>query len=174
MKTVLNIPHSVHKDLKKHLLPKHQADEEAAFLFAEVKEKDGALQFNFQDWYVVRPDDYESRSPYHFELKQEIQAKIIKQAHELNACIIEFHSHIDQDYIRFSYTDWKGFAEFVPHVLWRLEGKPYVAVVVTNNDVDALVWVDSPQKPPELTVIKTEKQEIKPANNSLKPENNEW
>ncbi|MCF8332071.1 MAG: hypothetical protein K9H84_06430 [Bacteroidales bacterium] len=173
MKTILNIPQDVYKKIVKHLMPEHQTDEEAAFLFAEVVEQNESIYLNFRDWYAIKPIDYKSRSPYHFELKQETNSKIIKQAHDLNACIVEFHSHIDQKYIQFSYTDWLGFSEFVPHALWRLKGKPYLAVVVTRNDVDALVWT-TPQKPYKLTAIITEVQEITPANNSLKLENNEW
>lgn len=173
MKTILNIPPEVYMELQKHLLPNIHTNEEAAFVFADVVLYDERVELNYQDWYAVQPNDYKSRSAYHFELTHETNGRIIKRAHDLDACIIEFHSHIDQEFLRFSPTDWKGFSEFVPHVLWRLRGKPYVAIVVTIHGVDALVWTNGVKKPKELSMIKTGATEVLPTNNSLKQDNDE-
>jgi len=173
MKTILNIPPEVYMELQKHLLPNIHTNEEAAFVFADVVLYDERVELNYRDWYAVQPNDYKSRSAYHFELTHETNGRIIKRAHDLDACIIEFHSHIDQEFLRFSPTDWKGFSEFVPLVLWRLKGKPYVAIVVTIHGVDALVWTNGVKKPKELSMIKTGATEVLPTNNSLKQDNDE-
>ena len=53
----------------------------------------------------------------------------------------------------FSLTDQKGFQEFVPHVWWRLKGKPYVAVVVAQTDFDGVVWISDSVSPQYLDGI---------------------
>lgn len=174
MKTILNIPPEVYMELHKHLLPNLHTDEEAAFVFANAAFHDEKVELNYCDWYAVQPNDYESRSAFHFELTYETNGRIIKRAHDLDACIIEFHSHIDQEFVRFSPTDWMGFSEFVPLVLWRLKGKPYVAIVVTDHGIDALVWMNGAKKPKELSVIKTGSIEVLPTNNSLKHDSDVW
>lgn len=173
MKTILNIPSEVYMNLLKHLLPSEHTDEEAAFVFTKVSLHDEEIELNYQDWYAVQPNDYESRSAYHFELKAETNGMIIKRAHDLDTCIIEFHSHINPEFIQFSYTDRQGFLEFIPHIFWRLQRRPYVAIVVTTQGVDALVWMDNVKKPKGLSMIKIGETEVVPTNNSLKQINYE-
>ena len=57
-------------------------------------------------------DKFENRSSFHFELSDEIRAKIIKKAHDLDCSIIEFHSHLGYYPACFSSSDWCGFEEF--------------------------------------------------------------
>jgi hypothetical protein len=40
----------------------------------------------------------------------------------------------------FSGSDIAGFGEWVPHVRWRLRGRPYVALVFDGGVFDALAW----------------------------------
>lgn len=174
MNTTLYIPPEVYNELQRHLLPNIQTKEVAAFAFAKVFLHNEQMELLYQDWYAVQPIDYESRSAYHFELTHETSRRMIKYAHDLDACIIEFHSHIDQEFVRFSPTDWRGFSEFVPHVLWRLKGKPYVAIVLTTHGIDALVWSNNAQNPKGLNAIKIGEINLIPTNNSLKQSDHEW
>lgn len=157
-----------------HLLPAKKDEEEAAFLFVSVVEEADQMVLACLDWWKMSEDDFESRSAYHFELKPEVNAAVIKHAHDLNATVVEFHSHINQDHVRFSPTDWRGFLEFVPHVRWRLQGKPYVAVVVSGDNFDALVWRGESDTPSGLHAIQVGVQQYKPTNNSLKNGKYEW
>jgi len=43
----------------------------------------------------------------------------------------------------FSPSDIAGFREFVPHIHWRLKGKPYGAVVVAPASIDAALWEEN-------------------------------
>jgi len=140
MKTVLSIPSKVYNKLKNHLLPKMEDVEEAAFVFTSLFKNKNELIFKYKEWFPVKVDEFENRSSFHFELSDEIRAKIIKKAHDLDCSIIEFHSHLGYYPACFSYSDWCGFEEFVPHVLWRLKGKHYVAIVMARSGFDALVW----------------------------------
>jgi hypothetical protein len=40
-----------------------------------------------------------------------------------------------------------GLREWVPHLWWRLRGRPYGAVVVDGDTFDALAWVASADRP---------------------------
>ena len=54
--------------------------------------------------------------------------------------VAEFHSHPFNLPAEFSYADYCGLVETVPHMLWRLKRRPYVAVVIGPNDFDGIVW----------------------------------
>jgi hypothetical protein len=95
------------------------------------------------DWHPVPPEGFLSRSLYHLELADEMRADVIKEAHDLSCALIESHSHAGIYPAEFSPSDKKGFAEFVPHVLWRLKGRPYGAIVVAPNSIDALAWSEA-------------------------------
>ena len=74
------------------------------------------------------------------ELDDDVRAGVIKRAHNLNACLIEFHTHPMPGGACFSPSDIKGLKELAPQLLWRLKKRPYVAVVVAPDGLDALAW----------------------------------
>lgn len=102
------------------------------------------------------------RSPYHFELTEQMRATVIKKAHDLDASIVELHSHKGSRWAEFSESDLFGFQEFVPHVWWRLKGRPYIAVVVSHTSFDGLVWLTNPNIPQRLDGIVTENSFLRP------------
>lgn len=168
MRTELIIPKPIYDDLRSHLLPRNQENEEAAFIFATVLQSHDRIAFNFKELYKAKPQDFAFQSAYHFEFTDEVRGMVIKKAHDLNASIIEFHSHIDSEFIQFSPTDLSGFSDFGPHVLWRLKHKPYCAVVFTTQGFDALVWVDNVDEPLPLDGVKIDDKCLKPSKETLK------
>lgn len=153
MRTLLELPGDVHDSLWKHLLPEEPGPEEAAFIFALYGADNGIGIFRCVEWFPVPPGGFASRSPFHFELSDTTRAAVIKRAHDLNTSLIEFHSHTGAWPVRFSPSDWRGFEEFVPHVWWRLKGRPYAAVVVAATGFDGLVWSTGPDAPVRLDGI---------------------
>lgn len=98
--------------------------------------------FSIVDFETVQGADVESRSDFHVTLADEIRPRLIKAAADRALCMIEAHSHGPCGYAQFSPTDLTGFAEWVPHVRWRLAGRPYAALVMAGTTWDALAWVD--------------------------------
>ena len=153
IKSAIFIPKKKFNDIYRYLIPKKPKYEKVAFVFAKTFITNDSVQFQFIDWYCVQPEEYKCQSLLYVELKDEIRPKIIKKAFDLDASIIELHSHPYQIKACFSYSDFQGFDEFVPHVWWRLNGKPYVAMVFSPFDFDALVWIDNPKSPHLLTEL---------------------
>jgi hypothetical protein len=78
---------------------------------------------------------------------------MIKRAHDLNASVIELHSHPFSKHAEFSPSDLSGFSEFIPHVWWRLKGRPYAAIVLAPTGFDSLAWLENPTTPNGLLQI---------------------
>jgi hypothetical protein len=168
----LEIPQKAYKHLLNHLNPHKDNFEQAAFLFCDVTVSAESTVFVFKDMYAATSDDFEIQSAYHIELKDEVKSKIIRQAHNLGASIVEVHSHVDQRSAKFSCSDWSGFSEFVPHVMWRLKGKPYMSLVYAPSGFDALVWIGDSKVPVALTDITVDRRTFTPTNNSIVDFNN--
>lgn len=161
-RVLLNLQKSVHQALWKHLLPFKSRSEEVAFAYLSQESVDGDQLFTCMDWFPVPPSGFESRNGFHLELSDTIRACVIKRAHDLGACLVEFHSHLGPWPAQFSPSDFLGFREFVPHVWWRLKRKPYFAVVATKSDFDGLAWVMTPQIPQRLDGILVENRLLRP------------
>lgn len=152
MRTFLELPAAMREELWAHLLSDAKA-EQAGFVFARANVERGDQIFRAVEWVPVPSEGFAARTGFFFELTDEMRAAVIKRAHDLDTSLVEFHSHVGPWPATFSGSDWSGFEEFVPHVWWRLKGRPYLAVVVARNTFDGLVWIDGPTSPQRLDGI---------------------
>lgn len=144
---LLDITAPLKSALWRHLLPRKFNAEQAAFGFARWEGSLGHGILRCAEWLPISTRGFASRSKLHFELTDESRGAVIKKAHDLGASLVEFHSHDGDWPAAFSPSDLWGLAEFVPHIMWRLRGRPYAALVVTRESHDGLVWLDSSRKP---------------------------
>ncbi len=151
----------------RHLLPESQEREEAAFLFATPKKTNGGVHLEYRDWQPISPNGFAIQGPGHIELTEESQAGLIKRAHLLDTSLVEFHSHLWGSKAHFSWSDLQGLEEFVPHVMWRLKGRPYVAVIVQSSGFDALIWTDGPGNPETLSELRVGGKMLRPSGLTL-------
>ena len=153
-RVLLNLPPDIRDAIWQHLLPRGiRPLEEVAFIFARTEKTNDSVVFEYVEWRPVGKKGFLSRSGYHFELADEARAGAIKRAHDLGTSLVEAHSHIVPGFACFSQSDILGFSEFVPHVWWRLRGRPYLALVVSRSGFDGLAWLDSPNIPQYLDGI---------------------
>lgn len=152
---VISLSESDRNALWAHLIDSGRGTEEVAFLFARYDGADGGA-FHVVEWYAVPPEGFAFCSAWHFELTDETRAYVIKRAHDLDVSLIEAHSHDDPDPPAFSPSDLYGFREFVPHVWWRLKGRPYSALVVSAGGLDGFAWRDGPDVPERLVGVEAE------------------
>lgn len=162
MQSTIEIPPETFSRMRRHLLPRLSRSEQAGFIFAHAQHVPNvSLSFSFVEWLPLKGKDFAHQSRYHLEMRDETRASVIKHAHDLGCSLIEFHSHPGPWDAQFSGSDFRGFDEFVPHVLWRLKGKPYAAAVVAPSGLDALAWVSSPRQfvPVQSVILGTERVE---------------
>lgn len=158
----LELPQDVSSALWSHLVRPDSNSEQAAFLYTQMNDDNKSKVFKHVEWFPVPNDGFVTQSPFHLELTDVVQALVIKRAHDLYASLVEFHFHSGPWPAKFSPSDQAGFREFVPHVWWRLKGRPYLAVVVSRSGFDALIWLTDPTTPRRLDAILTGNQVLKP------------
>ena len=172
---ILHLPDAVYQQIWQHLFGDGSCDEAAGFLFVRHRAEGEDQIFEHIEWYPVPPDGYSVRNEFHFELTDEVRAQVIKRAHDLEASIVEVHSHDGPSPAAFSPSDQWGFREFVPHVWWRLKGRPYIAVVATRLDFDGLAWITGPEDPQRLNGIVVDGQTLTPTGlSSLTQDSHEY
>jgi hypothetical protein len=167
VRAILDLPEGTYSAIRAHLLPRGSSSEEAGFAFAEALDHRDDTVFRFLDWHPVPPEGFVRHSFDGIELTDVERARVIKRAHDLGASLVEFHSHPFQLPASFSLSDRVGFEEFVPHVWWRLRGRPYVAVVAGPEGFDALAWLDNPKEPKALFGIRAGRRLLRPTGLTL-------
>ena len=168
MKTMLKLPDGVYEDLVAHLLPGDSPNEQAAFLFAVVQRTEEGVALEAIDSVKLVAADFEVQAPDYLELADATRARLIKRAHDLDASLVELHSHPGPWNAAFSPSDILGLSETVPHMWWRLNKRPYIAIVVAPSGFDAMVWLDSPISPRELDSIAAGSQILRPTNITMR------
>lgn len=166
-KILLELPEEIYQKIQAHLLPKEDFREQGAFVFANLTDSGNNIIFKFADWQPLSSLDFVCQDNDYLELSDHTRASIIKKAHDIGSSLVELHSHPFSKSAMFSFSDCRGFEEFVPHVWWRLQGKPYLAVVVAQKSFDSLVWLDNPLKPQKLDGIITGKHLLQPTGHSI-------
>jgi hypothetical protein len=109
--------------------------------------------FVLREWRPMPPEAFEHQGAYHVMLRDEMRPEIIKWAWAADACLVEAHSHGDHGLACFSPSDLYGFEEWVPHVRWRLRGRPYAAIVTSGDSFDGLAWVKDQKEPVQVTAL---------------------
>lgn len=168
MKTVLKLPNGTYDDLVAHLLPANTPNEQAAFLFARVKRTDQGVTLDVINSAKLVAADFAMQAPDYLELTDATRARLIKRAHDLDASLIEMHSHPGPWSAAFSPSDILGLSETVPHMWWRLNKRPYAAIVIAPSDFDAMVWLDGPLSPQELDSLVAGSHVLRPTNITIR------
>ena len=153
-----------HREIRHHLFT--DTDEQVAFAFADwhADADNSTLRVTAVDF--IAPSAFAFQSTYHIELLHETHARLIKTAFDRGASLVEFHSHRSARAAQFSPSDIDGFAEFVPHVRWRLENRPYAAIVWHEGSFDGLVWETS--EAAQLDGIRIADTILKPTRRTVK------
>ena len=167
MKALLKVDGTLYGGIMDHLLPPDSEQEQAAFLFARSIRTDRQVLFEVIEARKLGPADFGRQEGDYLEMADATRAGLIKKAHDLDASLVEMHSHLGPWPAEFSYADQLGLQETVPHMWWRLKKRPYLALVVSNSSFDALVWLDSAKEPRALDALLAGDATLKPTNFSL-------
>ena len=140
--------------------------EQVAFLFARDRHGTGEC-LEVVDSLLVAPDRFDHRSAYHVALADDVRPEFIKRAWDTDTCVIEAHSHVVDSASAFSPTDLAGLRELVPHIWWRLQGRPYAALVLTPVAFDGLAWVVGPETPEGVAGLDVDGEILRPSGRTL-------
>jgi hypothetical protein len=133
----VSFPTELFEDLFQHL---SQAPEMVAFMRSPVPGSDGV--FRVEGLHLVDPDSTSLAEDGHCDLDDEVRSTVIKWAWDNESCLLEAHSHGLLFPPALSRFDFAQLEEWVPHVRWRLGGRPYVALVTASLQVDGVAWTD--------------------------------
>lgn len=147
--STLSMPRDIYSKLTDHLAATDV--EQVAFLFTGPASATEPLRVC--EIYRVPEEGFVIQSDLHVSLTDDVRAHVIKRAWDLGGCLVEAHSHCGDAQPAFSRSDLVGFEEWVPHVRWRLRGRPYVALVFAGRSFDALVWERPDARPSSLTAL---------------------
>ena len=167
MKSYLAIEGVAFQSLMAHLLPRNVRQEQAAFVFAHTERTVRKICFEVTETRLLGPDDFTSQEDDYLAMTDSTRAGLIKQAHDMAASLIEMHSHLGPWPAAFSLADIEGLKETVPHMWWRLDRRPYMALVFARSGFDALVWTDNLTVPQALDGLVVDGQTLTPTNASL-------
>lgn len=163
----VHMPRETYERVRAHLLPPRGVCEEAAFLYTTAEVSPESIRLSVVDALLIPPDGFASRSRFYLELVDATRAAVIKHAHDLGAGLIECHSHPGQRGACFSWSDLHGFDDFVPHVRWRLAGRPYAAIVFATDSVDALAWCGKTHDAVPIAAVHASNQVVQPTGSTL-------
>lgn len=125
--------------------------ENVAFFLADWSLPD--RQLAIRAWRAVDAGPTDPESLLHVSLSDETLAMVIQWACAEGACLIEAHSHGRWSPAAFSGYDLRNLDEWVPHLRWRLQRRPYAAIVTSHRDLDALAWIDDPKAAEQVAGI---------------------
>lgn len=155
-----------YESVRTHLVRVRPNAEEAGFAY--VRPLDGECRFEILLWEPVPDHGFAYKSLYGLELTDEYRARVIKKAHDLDAALMEFHSHPIANSAAFSGSDRFGFRDFVPHVRWRLKQKPYLAAVFAARGFDSLWWMSSSSIPDGVVTLSVDGRTVPPSATTLR------
>lgn len=125
--------------------------EQVGFFLAEWQPDERA--FRLREWRPVPPEGLEYQSDFHVSVTDEMRAEVIKWGWDSGLSLVEAHSHGKWGPARFSPSDLWGFEEWVPHLWWRLQGRPYAALVTAGDTFDAIAWIEGPRAAEQVEAL---------------------
>lgn len=148
MTATLVVDPDLYRSCRAHLA---QRAEGIGFFMADYESTSRA--FVLRQWRAIPASGLEASNEFHVALQEDMQADIIKWAWNDGGSLVEAHSHGPDQLACFSPFDVDGFDEWVPHIWWRLRGRPYAAIVIAGDSTDALAWIEGPATPEQIEGI---------------------
>jgi hypothetical protein len=130
---------AIAETLRGHLF---QSDlEQAAFLFTTAGITQTAISLVANDLYLVPPEGWAVQHELYLEMDDDERARIMRMARDRGAGVVDCHSHRGSGRrTRFSPSDLARLPHFAAYAKWKLDGKPFAALVWGEDSVDGRVW----------------------------------
>src|SRR5579863_2495379 len=90
----LDLRRGLFEELRAHLLPRDCLQEQAAFLYVKQRAGGTMTHLDCVEAETLGSEDFVSREADYIELEDYARVRLIKRAHQLEASLVEIHSHI--------------------------------------------------------------------------------
>jgi hypothetical protein len=162
MIVMLNISRRQYRLIRAHLFK--QDKEQACFLLVNTYINGPVIDLCVKKVYLIKPEHWDYQSSYHLELNEKVKVRIMMMARRSDCDLIECHSHRGGGVADFSHSDEHGLDEFLQYVWWKLPGRIYGAMVWTQSDTTARVWLPKRNIPLGISEIRITRQRLKKRN----------
>lgn len=140
--------------LRRHLLRGREADEEAAFLVAAVREHAVGIDFLVREVITVPDEALLSKGRAGLEIDPVFISTVLKRARIEELSIFMCHSHpFTDDGVRFSSIDDAGEAALFPRFVAQVPTRAHGAIVFGQQSRDARVWLQGEPRQVRLDEI---------------------
>jgi hypothetical protein len=155
--TSLAFPPVLFDDLAEHM---NRRPEQVAFMLA-TRLVNGVM--TVRNLRIVGNDRFALLDENRAEPDDELRGEVVRWAWNNDLCLVEAHSHGRRTHrVCFSGFDFEQFEEWVPHLWWRLQHRPYAALVLAGEAIDGLAWLDSAHAPVAIETIVVEGRDPQP------------
>lgn len=146
MKYIISIPSNLEQVVRGHLFQNEL--EQGAFLMARPTITKTRLTLDVVDMYLVPKEGWKIQHNLYLEMEDSERARIMHIARLGGYAVIDCHSHPDSyNQAWFSPSDRYGITDFAGYVKWKLDNKPFGAMVWGETSMDAVIWWDDFKKP---------------------------
>ncbi len=163
----LELSTELYERLRSSLLPEGDEREHASFLLARPE---GACRLTVVDAHHLSPAALSAQSWGYLALQDGALQEMILRAHRAEAALVETHSHPFSvgPLVEFSPFDCQGLSTTAPHVVWRLPGRPYGALVFGQDAFDGLYWSERTSVPSGVVDLVVDGVRIEASRESLR------
>jgi hypothetical protein len=153
MKFIVSIPDAICQQLRADLFQNRL--EQGAFLFAQECRSDDGIDLTAVEYYLVPRDGWDVQHEYRLVLSDEERASVLKRARDGGYALVDCHSHPHSVHeVEFSPSDVDGISEFAQYVRWKLDQRPYAALVWGRRSVDAVGWHSGFEAPSQIATVR--------------------
>lgn len=142
---ILAAPQSTWRDAEDFLLGEPR--EKFGFFLCGVASTANGPRFCLQEFVPVPDECVQFGHRTQRQIDLDFLLEVINRAKHEELAIVEVHTHPRSgDGVTFSHIDDREMPEFVSYVMDSLDGRPYAAVVLGNDSLDARYW-EVPDQP---------------------------
>lgn len=154
---IIATPYSTWGEAEDFLLDEPR--EKFGFFLCGVTDTRDGPRFCVREFLPVEDRHLDSGFRTERQVELDFLLDVINRAKEEGLVIVEVHTHpLSDERVTFSAVDDREMPEFVSYAMDSLDGRPYAAVVLGRNSLDARYWEDPDEhRPVERVVIAGDK-----------------
>jgi len=151
---IIATPYTTWREAEDFLLG--ESREKFGFFLCGVTDTRDGPRFCVQEFLPVKDRHLDSGAQMERQIGLDFLLDVINRAKEDGLAIVEVHTHpLTDERVTFSAVDDREMPEFVSYAMDSLDGRPYAAVVLGRNSLDARYWEDPDEYCPVERIVIT-------------------